>query len=134
MHLSAYSAGFSNRNYGCYIIFDTSNNIDKLSFLIIWKIVLDGKMNVIQIWRESIECRNVFCNFVNRSKTKHGINCMSNNLFSDIYGYRILSMHLLNCCLQLPRSCTQSIRLVKNPTPMTTYTSISILWLWCILL
>ena len=34
IHLSDYSAGFSNHNYGCYIEFDTYDDIDELLFLI----------------------------------------------------------------------------------------------------
>ena len=48
MHLSNYSVGFRNHNYGHYIEFDTSNDIDKLSFLITWKTVLDGRMDNIE--------------------------------------------------------------------------------------
>ena len=71
-------------------------------------------MDDIHIWKESIDYRNVFCNLANRSKIKHGINYMMNNLFSEIYGDMIPSMRLLYCCPQLPISLTQYIRLVKK--------------------
>ena len=123
IHLSDYSTVLSSHNHRYYVKFDASDDINELSFLVTWNILLDGKMDVIQIQAESIEYRNVLCNFDNRSKTKHGINCMMDALFSEIYGDRIPSMHLLHCCPQLPISCNQSIRLVKLPIPMTAYTS-----------
>ena len=74
------------------------------------------------VWKEIIEYCNIVYNFVNRSKTKHGINCMMNALFSEIYGDRIPSLHLMHYCPQRPISRTKFIRLVKNSILMTVYT------------
>ena len=92
MHISDYMCGFGNHNYGCHLSFDS-----EISFLLPWKVVLDGTVGGIQVWRRSNEYRNVFPNYANRIKTARGIQALTNRLFGEVYGDRIQALHILDC-------------------------------------
>ena len=92
MHISDYMCGFGNHNYGCHLSFDSD-----ISCLLPWKVVLDGTVGGIQVWRRSNEYHNVFPNYANRIKTSRGIQALTNCLFGEVYGDRIQALHILDC-------------------------------------
>lgn len=81
MHISDYMSGFGNHNYGCNLSFDSETY-----FLLPWRMVLDGTIGGIQVWRRSNEYCNLFSNYAKRFKTARGIQTLSNRLFGEVYG------------------------------------------------
>ena len=76
MHISDYMLGFGNHNYECQLSF-----YSQTSFLLPWKIVLEGMVGGIQVWRRLNKYRNILSNYANRIKTNRGIQALTNRLF-----------------------------------------------------
>jgi len=96
MHISDYSDGFGNHNYGSNVKFGECDH-EMIAVLVTWKHVLEGKRDGIMVWREEESFRNVFVNFSDRGKTNQGMLGLLNTLFLEVYGDRIQCMHLIHC-------------------------------------
>ena len=95
MHLSEYASEFGTHNYDCFIMFSSSNSSE--SILIAWQEVLDGKKNGIQVWRSGEAYRDIYSNFIDHSKTTHGLTWLMNILYPEVYGDRLQCLNLINC-------------------------------------
>ena len=62
MHISDYSDGFGNHNYGSNVMFSECGH-EMIAVLVTWKHVLEGKRDGIMVWREEESFRNVFVNY-----------------------------------------------------------------------
>ena len=80
MHMSDYTAGFGNHNYGSNVTFVGDRN-EPINVLVTWKQVLEGRRDGIMIWRQGSSFRNVFLNFSDRCKTNQGMLALINYLF-----------------------------------------------------
>ena len=93
MHRSNYSAVFRNQNYGCNVVFEgldqSTENYISHTCLITRKHILEGKIDGIIVWRESILFRNVCSNFADRCKMNQGVLAVLNTVFPEVYGDRI---------------------------------------------
>ena len=95
MHISDYTAGFGNHNYGCNVTFH--NDSETSTVLITWKNVLEGKGDGVMVWRKGGSFRNVFVNFSDRCKTNQGMLALINTLFLEVFGGRVQCMYLVHC-------------------------------------
>ena len=92
LHISDYIAGFGNHNYGCNLSFGP-----EMIFLLTWKLVMDGMIGGIHVWKKGNTYRNVFPNYRARIKTTRGIQALTNRLFAEVYGDRVQALHILDC-------------------------------------
>ena len=76
IHITDYIAGFGNHNYGCNLSFGP-----ELIFLLPWKLVMDGMIGGIHVWKKGNTHRHVFANYRARIKTTRGIQALTNCLF-----------------------------------------------------
>ena len=92
MHISDYLDGFGHHNYGCNLSFT-----NEIAFLLPWKLVMDGMIGGIHVWKKCSQYRNVFPNYRARIKTTRGITALTNRLFAEVYGDRLQALHILDC-------------------------------------
>ena len=77
---------------GCIISFSP-----RLSRLLTWWEVLDGRQNGIQVWRKGGQFRSVSKEYRARHKTMQGLKYLTNLLYPEVYGDRMQACHLLDC-------------------------------------